>query len=269
MARRRRVQHLRARAQDAAGARPHLRGARAPRLPRRGHYAARPRRRGARRARPGGARRARRSRSRSCSPTPIRATSRRRPQIIRRWRPASMCRCRARSIPEWREYERTRRPSPTPISVRRSRAIWQALEELSTARFPNARALMMKSDGGAASAAMLSRHADPDRDVRPGRRRDRRPIPGRPQAHREPHHVRHRRHQLRHGGAAGPPAVPIRGVGRPPSAPHPHGRHRHHRGRRRQHRVGRARRRAQGRPAKRRRRSGARLLRPRRQSSRR
>ena len=59
--------------------------------------------------------------------------------------------------PEWREYERTASTVANAyIGPPVSRYLHQ-LEELSLRRFPRSRALMMKSDGGAASARMLSR----------------------------------------------------------------------------------------------------------------
>src|SRR5215831_5983207 len=58
--------------------------------------------------------------------------------------------------PEWREYERTASTVANgyigPPVARHLRT----LEELSLRRFPRSRALMMKSDGGAASARMLA-----------------------------------------------------------------------------------------------------------------
>jgi N-methylhydantoinase A len=58
--------------------------------------------------------------------------------------------------PEWREYERTASTVANAYIGPPVARYLAALEELSTSRFPNARALMMKSDGGAASAAQLS-----------------------------------------------------------------------------------------------------------------
>jgi len=59
--------------------------------------------------------------------------------------------------PEWREYERTASTVANayigPVVAR----YLQGLEALVRARFPACRTLMMKSDGGAASAAMLTR----------------------------------------------------------------------------------------------------------------
>jgi N-methylhydantoinase A len=59
--------------------------------------------------------------------------------------------------PEWREYERTASTVANAYIGPPVARYLGALEEISTARFPQARALMMKSDGGAASAAQLSR----------------------------------------------------------------------------------------------------------------
>jgi N-methylhydantoinase A len=59
--------------------------------------------------------------------------------------------------PEWREYERTASTVANAyIGPPVSRYLHE-LEAISTRRFSRARVLMMKSDGGAASAAMLSR----------------------------------------------------------------------------------------------------------------
>jgi N-methylhydantoinase A len=59
--------------------------------------------------------------------------------------------------PEWREYERTASTVANAYIGPPVARYLHAIEELTTARFPHARALMMKSDGGAASAAQLSR----------------------------------------------------------------------------------------------------------------
>lgn len=59
--------------------------------------------------------------------------------------------------PEWREYERTASTVANAyIGPPVSRYLY-TLEALSLQRFPRSRALMMKSDGGAASASMLAR----------------------------------------------------------------------------------------------------------------
>src|SRR6202035_4022494 len=58
--------------------------------------------------------------------------------------------------PEWREYERTASTVANAyIGPPVSRYLHE-LEALSLRRFPRSRALMMKSDGGAASARMLA-----------------------------------------------------------------------------------------------------------------
>jgi N-methylhydantoinase A len=59
--------------------------------------------------------------------------------------------------PEWREYERTASTVANAYIGPPVARYLGAIEELTAARFPHARALMMKSDGGAASAAQLSR----------------------------------------------------------------------------------------------------------------
>jgi N-methylhydantoinase A len=59
--------------------------------------------------------------------------------------------------PEWREYERTASTVANAYIGPPVARHLGAIEELTKARFPHARALMMKSDGGAASAAQLSR----------------------------------------------------------------------------------------------------------------
>ena len=58
--------------------------------------------------------------------------------------------------PEWREYERTASTVANAYIGPPTAKYLQDLEELSVGYFPNARVLMMKSDGGAASASMLS-----------------------------------------------------------------------------------------------------------------
>lgn len=57
--------------------------------------------------------------------------------------------------PEWREYERTASTVANAAIGPPVAAYLQDIETLCTARFPAARVLMMKSDGGAASARML------------------------------------------------------------------------------------------------------------------
>jgi N-methylhydantoinase A len=57
--------------------------------------------------------------------------------------------------PEWREYERTASTVANAYIGPSVSRYLRELEELSQRRFPGSRALMMKSDGGAASARML------------------------------------------------------------------------------------------------------------------
>jgi N-methylhydantoinase A len=59
--------------------------------------------------------------------------------------------------PEWREYERTASTVANAYIGPPVSRYLNTLERLSLQRFPRSRALMMKSDGGAASAGMLSR----------------------------------------------------------------------------------------------------------------
>jgi N-methylhydantoinase A len=58
--------------------------------------------------------------------------------------------------PEWREYERTASTVANAYIGPPVSRYLRDLEELSLRRFPRSRALMMKSDGGAASARMLA-----------------------------------------------------------------------------------------------------------------
>jgi N-methylhydantoinase A len=58
--------------------------------------------------------------------------------------------------PEWREYERTASTVANAYIGPPVSRYLRRLEELSLRQFPQSRALMMKSDGGAASARMLS-----------------------------------------------------------------------------------------------------------------
>jgi len=78
-------------------------------------------------------------------------------QIIRSIAPELFVSLSSEVNPEWREYERTASTVANayigPPVVRYLRA----LDDLTRAHFSKARALMMKSDGGAASAAMLER----------------------------------------------------------------------------------------------------------------
>jgi N-methylhydantoinase A len=59
--------------------------------------------------------------------------------------------------PEWREYERTASTVANAYIGPPVSRYLHALEDLALRRFPQSRTLMMKSDGGAASAAMLAR----------------------------------------------------------------------------------------------------------------
>jgi N-methylhydantoinase A len=59
--------------------------------------------------------------------------------------------------PEWREYERTASTVANAYIGPPVSRYLRTLEQLSLRRFPRSRALMMKSDGGAASARMLTR----------------------------------------------------------------------------------------------------------------
>ena len=59
--------------------------------------------------------------------------------------------------PEWREYERTASTVANAYIGPPVSRYLRTLEELSLRQFPRSRALMMKSDGGAASAGMLAR----------------------------------------------------------------------------------------------------------------
>jgi len=58
--------------------------------------------------------------------------------------------------PEWREYERTATSVANAYIAPPVARYLRTLEELSLRHFPRSRALMMKSDGGAASARMLA-----------------------------------------------------------------------------------------------------------------
>jgi N-methylhydantoinase A len=78
-------------------------------------------------------------------------------EIIRAVAPGLYVSLSSEVNPEWREYERTASTVANAYIGPPVARYLKALEDLATARFPNARALMMKSDGGAASAALLSR----------------------------------------------------------------------------------------------------------------
>jgi N-methylhydantoinase A len=77
-------------------------------------------------------------------------------KLIRKLAPDTYVALSSDVNPEWREYERTASTvANCYIGPPVSRYL-TGLEELLRKRFPDARALMMKSDGGAGSAAMLS-----------------------------------------------------------------------------------------------------------------
>jgi len=78
-------------------------------------------------------------------------------EIIRRLAPHVYVALSSEVNPEWREYERTASTvANSYIGPPVSRYL-KDLEDLLQTRFPNCRILMMKSDGGVGSAAMLSR----------------------------------------------------------------------------------------------------------------
>ena len=111
--------------------------------------------------------------------------------------------------PEWREYERTASTVANAYIGPPVSRYLHDLEQLSVQRFPRARALMMKSDGGAGSAAMLA--STPIRTVMSG------PVAGVIGSRHlgdvkgidKADLVRCRRHQLRHGGDSRPSAVQV------------------------------------------------------------
>jgi N-methylhydantoinase A len=96
--------------------------------------------------------------------------------------------------PEWREYERTASTVANAYIGPPVSRYLRRLEEISLRRFPRSRVLMMKSDGGAASATMLARAPIATVMSGPVARRHRRPASRRRERHRESHHLRHRRH---------------------------------------------------------------------------
>jgi N-methylhydantoinase A len=77
-------------------------------------------------------------------------------RIIRRAAPGLYVSLSSDVNPEWREYERTASTVANAYIGPPVSRYLKDLESLTTRRFPQARVLMMKSDGGAASAAMLS-----------------------------------------------------------------------------------------------------------------
>src|SRR5262249_19606113 len=78
-------------------------------------------------------------------------------EIIRPVAPARYVSLSHEVNPEWRDDERTAPPVPTAFTGPPVARYLRTLEELSLRRFSRSRALMMKSDGGAASAGMLAR----------------------------------------------------------------------------------------------------------------
>ena len=89
--------------------------------------------------------------------TPIPRTSRPAAEIIRAIAPDLYVSLSHEVNPEWREYERTASTVANAYIGPPVSRYLRTLEELSRRRFPQSRALMMKSDGGAASAGMLAR----------------------------------------------------------------------------------------------------------------
>jgi len=78
-------------------------------------------------------------------------------EIIRRIAPDLYVSLSHEVNPEWREYERTASTVANAYIGPPVSRYLRTLEELSLRQFPRSRALMMKSDGGAASASMLAR----------------------------------------------------------------------------------------------------------------
>lgn len=75
--------------------------------------------------------------------------------VIRRLAPQVYVSLSSDVNPQWREYERTASAVANAYIGPPTARYLQDLEDLSRSYFPQARILMMKSDGGAASAAML------------------------------------------------------------------------------------------------------------------
>ena len=88
---------------------------------------------------------------------PIPRTNRPRPRSFARIAPDLYVSLSHEVNPEWREYERTASTVANAYIGPPVSRYLHTLEELSLRRFPQSRALMMKSDGGAASARMLAR----------------------------------------------------------------------------------------------------------------
>ena len=76
-------------------------------------------------------------------------------EVIRRVAPHVYVSLSSDVNPQWREYERTASAVANAYIGPPAAKYLKDLEELSLGYFPNARVLMMKSDGGAASARML------------------------------------------------------------------------------------------------------------------
>lgn len=76
-------------------------------------------------------------------------------EIVRRAAPGVYLSLSCEVNPEWREYERTASTVANAYIGPPVSRYLRNLEEITLARFPNCRTLMMKSDGGAASAVML------------------------------------------------------------------------------------------------------------------
>ena len=77
-------------------------------------------------------------------------------EVIRRLAPQVYVSLSSNVNPQWREYERTASAVANAYIGPPTARYLQDLERLSQSYFPQARILMMKSDGGAASAAMLA-----------------------------------------------------------------------------------------------------------------
>lgn len=84
------------------------------------------------------------------------AHERRAAEIIRKTVPDLYVSLSSEVNPEWREYERTASAVANAYIGPPTSRYLRDLEKLSVGEFPRARVLMMKSDGGAASAAMLA-----------------------------------------------------------------------------------------------------------------
>jgi len=85
------------------------------------------------------------------------AHERRAAEIVRSLAPDVFVSLSCEVNPEWREYERTASTVANAYIGPPVSRYLQDLERITTRRFPHCRTLMMKSDGGAGSARMLSR----------------------------------------------------------------------------------------------------------------